>query len=38
MDTADPDTLMVVAGLALSLLALVEIYADWKAARGGSRA
>jgi hypothetical protein len=35
MDDVDPDTLMVVAGIALSLLALLELYSNWKNARKG---
>lgn len=33
MDEINPDTLMVIAGVALSLLALREIYSNWKNTR-----
>lgn len=34
MDDTDPDTLMIVAGIVLSLLAVLELYSNWKNARG----
>ncbi len=30
MDDIDADTMMVIAGVALSLLTLIEIYSSWK--------
>ena len=34
MDDTEADTMMVIAGVALSLLTLIEIYSSWKNARG----
>ncbi len=33
MDDIDPDTLMIAAGVVISLIAAVELYAAWKRAR-----
>ena len=33
MDDIDPDTLMVAAGVVLSLIAVMEIYPIWKRSR-----
>lgn len=33
MSRVDGDTLMILAGVALSLLALVELYSSWKRTR-----
>jgi hypothetical protein len=30
MDEIDPDTMMIVAGLIISVLASIEIYSNWK--------
>lgn len=30
MDEIDPDTLMIVAGVVISVLASIEIYSNWK--------
>lgn len=35
VDDIDPDTLMVAAGVALSLIAVLELYPAWKRARSG---
>jgi hypothetical protein len=33
MDDIDPDTAMVAAGVVISLIAILEFYPAWKAAR-----
>jgi hypothetical protein len=35
MDDIDPDTMMVLAGVMLSLLVLKELYSSWRRTRGG---
>ena len=37
MDDIDPDTLMILAGVAISLIAAVELYSTWKETRGSDR-
>ncbi len=34
----DPDTVMIAAGIVLSLVAALELYPAWKRARSGGRA
>jgi hypothetical protein len=33
MDDIDPDTLMIAAGVVLSLIAVLELYPAWKRSR-----
>ncbi len=33
MDDIDPDTLMILAGVVISLIAVLEFYPAWKKAR-----
>lgn len=37
MDDIDPDTLMVLAGVVISLIAALEVYSAWKQTRGSGR-
>lgn len=37
MDDIDPDTLMVLAGVVISLIAALELYSAWKQTRGSGR-
>ena len=37
MDDIDPDTLMVLAGVVISLIAALELYSTWKRTRGSGR-
>jgi hypothetical protein len=32
MDEIDPDAMMIVAGVVISILASIEIYSNWKSA------
>ena len=36
MDDIDPDTVMIAAGVVLSLIAVLELYPAWKNARKSS--
>jgi hypothetical protein len=38
MDYTDPDMIMIIAGVGISLLALIELYSNWKNTQDGRTA